>query len=61
MKNLAELMLKKLLLKRAQEILEMKRKDFKGPNPAGKAMGGRVNFRGGGICKKGMNKNILRK
>ena len=38
-----------------------KRKDFKGPKPAGKAMGGRVNFRGGGICKKGMNKNILRK
>jgi hypothetical protein len=38
----------------------VKRKDFKGPKPAGKAMGGRVNFRGGGICKRGMNKNILR-
>ena len=55
-----------------------KRKDFKGPKPAGKAMGGRIRaaggglreatdrlrrqgLRGGGICKKGMNKNILRK
>ena len=38
----------------------VKRKDFKGPKPAGKAMGGRVNFRGGGICKKGRNKKILR-
>ena len=54
-----------------------KRKDFKGPKPAGKAMGGRIRaaggglreatdrlrrqgLRGGGICKKGMNKNILR-
>ena len=36
------------------------RKLKKGPKPAGKAMGGRVNFRGGGICKKGMNKSILR-
>ena len=55
-----------------------KRKDFKGPTPAGKAMGGRIRaaggglteatdrlrrqgLRGGGICKKGMNKKILRK
>ena len=55
-----------------------KRKDFKGPKPAGKAMGGRIRaaggglteatdrlrrqgLRGGGMCKKGMNKNILRK
>ena len=38
----------------------VKRKDFKGPNPAGKKDGGRINFRGGGICKKGMNKKILR-
>jgi hypothetical protein len=55
-----------------------KRKDFKGPKPAGKAMGGRIRaaggglteatdrlrrqgLRGGGICKKGMNKKILRK
>ena len=27
----------------------------------GKKDGGRINFRGGGICKKGMNKKILRK
>ena len=38
----------------------VKRKDFKGPKPAGKKDGGRKNFRGGGICKKGMNKKILR-
>ena len=55
-----------------------KRKDFKGPKPAGKAMGGRIRAaggglteatdrlrrqgrRGGGMCKKGMNKKILRK
>ena len=55
-----------------------KRKDFKGPKPAGKAMGGRVKaaggglmeatqrlrrqgLRGGGMCKKVMNKKILRK
>ena len=55
-----------------------KRKDFKGPKPAGKAMGGRIRaaggglreatdrlrrqgLRGGGICKKVMNKKILRK
>ena len=55
-----------------------KRKDFKGPKPAGKAMGGRIRAAGGGlteatdrlrrqglrgcgICKKGMNKKILRK
>ena len=38
----------------------VKRKDFKGPKPAGKKDGGRTNFRGGGICKKGMNKKILR-
>ena len=55
-----------------------KRKDFKGPKPAGKAMGGRIRaaggglreatdrlrrqgLRGGGMCKKGMNKKILRK
>ena len=55
-----------------------KRKDFKGPKPAGKAMGGRIRaaggglreatdrlrrqgLRGGGICKKGMNRKILRK
>ena len=37
------------------------RKDFRGPKPAGKKDGGRINFRGGGICKKGMNKKILRK
>ena len=39
----------------------VKRKDFKGPKPAGKKDGGRINFRGGGICKKGMNRKILRK
>ena len=39
----------------------VKRKDFKGPKPAGKKDVGRINFRGGGICKKGMNKKILRK
>jgi hypothetical protein len=38
----------------------VKRKDFKGPKPSGKKDGGRINFRGGGICKKGMNKKILR-
>ena len=55
-----------------------KRKDFKVPKPAGKAMGGRIRaaggglreatdrlrrqgLRGGGMCKKGMNKKILRK
>ena len=55
-----------------------KRKDFNGPKPAGKAMGGRIRaaggglreatdrlrrqgLRGGGMCKKGMNKKILRK
>ena len=55
-----------------------KRKDFKGPKPAGKAMGCRIRaaggglteatdrlrrqgLRGGGMCKKGMNKKILRK
>jgi hypothetical protein len=55
-----------------------KRKDFKGPKPAGKAMGGRIRaaggglteatdrlrrqgLRGGGMCKKGMNRKILRK
>ena len=38
----------------------VKRKDFKGPKPAGKKDCGRINFRGGGICKKGMNKKILR-
>ena len=55
-----------------------KRKDFIGPKPAGKAMGGRIRaaggglreatdrlrrqgLRGGGMCKKGMNKKILRK
>ena len=55
-----------------------KRKDFKGPKPAGKAMGGRIraaggglteatdrlrrqDIRGGGMCKKGMNRKILRK
>ena len=38
----------------------VKRKDFRGPKPAGKKDGGRINFRGGGICKKGMNKKILR-
>ena len=55
-----------------------KKKDFKGPKPAGKAMGGRIRaaggglteatdrlrrqgLRGGGMCKKGMNKKILRK
>ena len=39
----------------------VKRKDFRGRKPAGKKDGGRINFRGGGICKKGMNKKILRK
>ena len=39
----------------------VKRKYFKGPKPAVKKDGGRINFRGGGICKKGMNKKILRK
>ena len=34
----------------------VKRKDFKGPKPAGKAMGSRVPYRGGGICKRGKGK-----
>ena len=38
----------------------VKRKDFKAPKRGGKNDGGRINFRGGGICKKGMNKKILR-
>ena len=38
----------------------VKSKDFKGPKPTEKKDGGRITFRGGGICKKGMNKNILR-
>ena len=38
----------------------VKIKDFKGPKPTGKKDGGRINFRGGGICKKGMNRKILR-
>ena len=56
----------------------VKRKDFKGPKPAGKAMGGRVKaaggglmeatqrlrrqgLRGGGLCKKGMNREAIGK
>ena len=38
----------------------VKRKDFKGPKPAGKAMGGpamaRQMYKGGGICVKGKGK-----
>lgn len=30
-----------------------KRKDFKGPKPAGKAKGGRVTYKSGGLAKKG--------
>ena len=54
------------------------RKDFKGPKPAGKAMGGRIykadggvseaaerlrrqGLKGGGICKKGMNRKAIGK
>ena len=33
-----------------------KRKDVKGPKPAGKKDGGRINLRGGGICIRGMNR-----
>ena len=56
----------------------VKRKDFKGPKPAGKAMGGRIykagggvseaaerlrrqGLKGGGICKKGMNRKAVGK
>ena len=56
----------------------VKRKDFKGPKPAGKAMGGRIykagggvseaaeklrrqGLKGGGICKKGMNRKAIGK
>ena len=48
-----------------------KRKDFKGPKPAGKAMGGglmeatarlkRQGLRGGGLCKRGMNREAIGK
>ena len=38
-----------------------KRKDFKGPKPAGKKDGGRINFRGGGICVRGMNNEAIGK
>ena len=31
----------------------VKRKDFKGPKPAGKAMGGRITLKSGGLAKKG--------
>ncbi len=31
----------------------VKRKDFKGPKPAGKAKGGRITLRSGGLAKKG--------
>ncbi len=31
----------------------VKRKDFKGPKPAGKAKGGRVTLKSGGLAKKG--------
>ena len=31
----------------------VKRKDFKGPKPAGKAKGGRVTLNSGGLAKKG--------
>ena len=30
-----------------------KRKDFKGPKPAGKAKGGRITYKSGGLAKKG--------
>ena len=33
----------------------VKRKDFRGPKPS-KAMGGRVPYKGGGICKRGKGK-----
>ena len=56
----------------------VKRKDFRGPKPAGKAMGGRIykavggvseaaerlrrqGLKGGGICKKGMNRKAIGK
>ena len=56
----------------------VKRKDFKGPKPASKAMGGRIykagggvseaaerlrrqGLQGGGICKKGMNRQDVGK
>ena len=31
----------------------VKRKDFKGPKPAGKAKGGRITLKSGGLAKKG--------
>ena len=52
-----------------------KRKDFKGPKPAGKAEGGRIKKmgggmtmmpramygKGGGVCKRGMNRQAIGK
>ena len=39
-----------------------KRKDLKGPKPAGKKDGGRINDRaGGGVCIRGMNKDAVGK
>ena len=60
------------------KILWCKRKDFRGPKPAGKAIGGRIykadggvseaaerlrrqGLKGGGICKKGMNRKAIGK
>ena len=54
-------MLAKICAGKIKDPSGVKRKDFRGPKPAGKKDGGRINFRGGGICKKGMNKKILRK
>ena len=53
----------------------VKRKDFKGPKPAGKAEGGRIKKmgggmmqmpramygKGGGVCKRGMNRQAIGK
>ena len=40
----------------------VKRKDFKGPKPAGKKDGGRIKYgAGGGVCIRGMNRNAVGK
>tara|TARA_B100000902_G_C26676019_1_gene605459 strand:+ start:237 stop:482 length:246 start_codon:yes stop_codon:yes gene_type:complete len=38
----------------------VKRKDFRGPKPS-KATGGRITYRGGGLCIKGMNTDAVGK
>ena len=45
-----------------EELMKIKETGVhpRGEPPIKKADGGRINFRGGGICKKGMNKKILR-